>query len=612
MRLETRIQSLLFRFPFCSYCRRSSATASGSSTRLRSRMASSSRSKLAAAVGNIPKLPWEVDLVDGIANTCWVKFSKEATFALYTPFIVSLASGNLKVETFRQCVSQDVHFLKPFSQAFELAERYADDDDKHWINKLRKITIKKLNLHDYCVQEWGSDVVKDTTPNPATSKCKNFLLDTVLGRIDGIKPLARGFTPYEKTKLAAYIIGLITSCIRLNAYIGKEVRGVLCEHHPYKKWIENYSSDTFQDFCLQTEECLENLSVALTGEEIGIVERLYCQGIKHETEFLLAQPVIEKAVVPLSGEHNRVMIFSDFDLTCTFVDSCAILAELAIVTAPKSNQRRTARMILSDLRKKWKVISKKYTDGYEQCIEKLLSTEYAEKLNYEGLRKALEQLSDFEKEANLRVIKSGVLKGLKLENIRRAGELLKLQDGCMDFFKTIKKKKKNVNADVHVISYCWCGYLIRSAFLTGGLDDLKVHANDLEFDKSLSTGGIVKKVQSPIDKVEAFDKILLESSGKGNDDKKKVVSVYIGDAVGDLLCLLKADVGIVVGSSPSLRRVGKHFGVRFIPLFSGVVEKQRECVKEMEAGEDTWKGGLSGILYTASSWAEIHAFVFGS
>ncbi|XP_019193164.1 PREDICTED: probable aminopyrimidine aminohydrolase, mitochondrial [Ipomoea nil] len=556
---------------------------------------SSSSSNPPPAVGN----------VDGIAQTCWVKFREEAIFALYTPFIVSLASGKLKVETFRQCVAQDVYFVKPFAKAFELAEAYADDDEaKHGINELGKITRKKLECF---VQEWGSDVVKDdATPNPATSKCTDFLLAIASGKIDGIKP-------FEKTKLSAYILGAITSCISLNAYIGKEVRGVLCEHHqsnhPYKKWIENYSSDTFQDFCLQTEEVLDNLSVALTGEELGIIERLYCQGIKHETEFLLAQPVIEKAVVPLSGEHNRVMIFSDFDLTCTLVDSCAILAELTIATAPKSDQipieNQFARMTLSDLRDNWEVIANKYTDGYEQCIEKLLlATEKAEKLNYEGLRKALEQVSEFEKEANLRVIESGVLKGLKLEDIREAGEVLKLQDGCMNFFRTIKKK----NADVYVLSYCWCGYLIRSVFLTGGIDDLKVHANELEFDEeSLSTGEIMKKMQSPIDKVEAFDKIILESSGEGND-KKKAVSVYIGDAVGDLLCLLKADVGIVVAPSPSLISVARHFGVKFVPLFTGVVKKQMDCV---EGSSSTWKG-LSGILYKASSWAEIHAFVIGS
>lgn len=131
-----------------------------------------------------------------------------------------------------------------------------------------------------------------------------------------------------------------------------------------------------------------------------------------------------------------------------------------------------------------------------------------------------------------------------------------------------------------------------------------MHANEFMFQESLSTGEIVKKVESPIDKVQAFSKIRMNC---GNDQKN--LTVYIGDSVGDLLCLLEADVGIVLGTSSSLRTVGNHFGVSFVPLFPGVVQKQKMCT-----GVDSsscWKG-LSGVLYTASSWAEIHAFVLGS
>lgn len=86
--------------------------------------------------------------------------------------------------------------------------------------------------------------------------------------------------------------------------------------------------------------------------------------------------------------------------------------------------------------------------------------------NYEALHKALEQLSDFEKKANSRVIESGVLKGLNLEDIKRAGELLILQSGCIDFFQKIIKNE-NLNANIHVLSYCWCADLIRAAFSSG-------------------------------------------------------------------------------------------------------------------------------------------------
>lgn len=141
-----------------------------------------------------------------------------------------------------------------------------------------------------------------------------------------------------------------------------------------------------------------------------------------------------------------------------------------------------------------------------------------------------------------------------------------------------------------------------SSYETGGLDELNVHANEFTFEGSISTGEIVKKVESPIDKVQAFKDILANCS-----EHRKNLTVYIGDSVGDLLCLLEADIGIVFGSSSSLRRVGTQFGVSFIPLYPGLVKKQKEYT---EGSSSNWKRS-SGILYTVSSWAEIHAFILG-
>ncbi|KAG9135150.1 hypothetical protein Leryth_027216 [Lithospermum erythrorhizon] len=484
------------------------------------------------------KLP--LDEVVGIARKCWIKFQRDVKFALYSPFVVCLAAGDLKVETFKDCIAQNVHFLKAFAQAYELAEECADDDDaKHGINKLRNRVLGELKMR----------------------KELQALLDPSLS------------------------------------------------NHPYKKWIENYSSESFQASALQIEDLLDKLSVSLTGEELGTIEMLYHQAMKLEIEFFLAQPLAQQTVVPLSEGHNpaedQMIIFSDFDLTCTIVDSSAVLAEIAILTAPKSDQNQPenqiARMSSADLRNTWSVLSKQYTEEYEQCTESILSTDKADNFNYEGLHKSLQQLSDFERRANIRVIESGVLKGLNLEDIKRAGERLILQDGCPNFFRSIMKSEK-LNVNVHVLSYCWCDDLIHAAFSSGGIDYVGVHANEFTYQDSFSTGEIVKKVESPIDKVQAFSSIVQNCRSDVN-----TVTLYIGDSVGDLLCLLEADVGIVVGSSTSLRKIGTHYGVSFVPLYPGLVEKQKECAK---AGSRRWKG-RSGVLYTVSSWAEIHAFVLG-
>lgn len=131
---------------------------------------------------------------------------------------------------------------------------------------------------------------------------------------------------------------------------------------------------------------------------------------------------------------------------------------------------------------------------------------------------------------------------------------------------------------------------------------MNVHSNELACEKSVTTGEIVKKMESPSEKLQAFNNILKNCNREGKHFK-----IYIGGSVGDLLCLLEADIGIVIGSSSSLRKLGDQFGVKFVPLFSGLVRRQREL---SEGRSSDWKP-LSGILYTVSSWAEIEAFILG-
>jgi hypothetical protein len=208
------------------------------------------------------------------------------------------------------------------------------------------------------------------------------LLATASGKVEGCKAPGMLDTPFEKTKVAAYTLGAVTPCMRLYAFLGKEFGSLLDlsdVNHPYKKWIDNYSSDAFQASAKQTEDLLEKLSVSMTGEELDIIEKLYQQAMKLEVEFFHAQPLAQPTIVPLLKNHSKddLVIFSDFDLTCTVVDSSAILAEIAIVTAPKDEQSRSGqqihRMLSSDLKNTWNLLSKQYTEHYEECIESILN-----------------------------------------------------------------------------------------------------------------------------------------------------------------------------------------------------------------------------------------------
>jgi phosphoserine phosphatase len=106
----------------------------------------------------------------------------------------------------------------------------------------------------------------------------------------------------------------------------------------------------------------------------------------------------------------------------------------------------------------------------------------------------------------------------------------------------------------------------------GCLDGLNLHSNEFVFEGSVSTGKINRKIESPLDKVEKFKSIKSDL-----DSTTPSLSVYIGDSVGDLLCLLEADIGIVVGSSTTLRRVSKPSVASFVPFLPGLVEMQSVC-----------------------------------
>ncbi|KAK6937716.1 hypothetical protein RJ641_031224 [Dillenia turbinata] len=194
----------------------------------------------------------------------------------------------------RVLLSFHVHFYEAFAHAYELAEECADDDgDKSAIRKLRK-------------RELGFELPKESSLDNATAKYTNFSLATALGKVEGEK--GKIATPFEKTKIAAYTVGAVAPVMRLYTFISKEILGILNHNeqiHAYKKWMD----------IIQTELALDKLSITLTGEELEVIEKLYHQALKLESDFFTFQSINQKIVVCLSRAHPA--------------------AEIAIVTAQK-------------------------------------------------------------------------------------------------------------------------------------------------------------------------------------------------------------------------------------------------------------------------------------
>lgn len=529
------------------------------------------------------------DVEEGLAYSVWKKCSREFIFALYTPFLVCLSAGNLKRETYNYYIFQDIDYGQHCIQVAEKAASITDDEDaKVVFTRFKEGWESELErLKEYL------DPGTEYPINPANQSYQQYLLDTVSGKIEGQK--------FKGPKVAVFTLGAMMPCWRLYASLGQELLaalgGKVDQDNPYKDWIESNADEGLEESTRNVEALLNKLSASLTGEELDIIEKLCHKSMAHEIEFFMAPPTLDqptvlpltRAIDPASG---RLLLFSGFEQTCTLVESSPILADIAIVTA-SSNQ--------DQLRSDWGYLFQLHDEDYTESIENIMSSEKVHQFNYDTVQTRLEPFSVLEKRANSRVVQSRVLKGLSLEGIKQVGGRQILLDGCSTFFQKVMKNAR-LNAAINVLSYSWCDEFIKSAFSSLKLDALNMHANQLTFKESISTGDINRIVESPAQKVRVYGNILNEF-----DDDMVNLTVYIGSSIGDLLCLLQANVGIVIGPSSSLKRVGSQLGVTFLPLFPSLLKKQKAITG---ASSPDWKQ-LSGVVYTVSSWAEFDAFITG-
>jgi hypothetical protein len=157
----------------------------------------------------------------------------------------------------------------------------------------------------------------------------------------------------------------------------------------------------------------------------------------------------------------------------------------------------------------------------------------------------------------------------------------------------------------HVLSVSWSSFLITAAT---GLSPARVTCNHLVEEvgsdgRLLTTGAIEVKVGGPGGKLGHFQRLLqvAEAGPEGGGQKgrgRSSPSVFIGDSVTDVLALMAADVGIVVGESRTLRRMLRRFGWKIRGLVAFPVKKEE-------------RGKASRVVYAAEDWAEIAAFLYG-
>lgn len=142
---------------------------------------------------------------------------------------------------------------------------------------------------------------------------------------------------------------------------------------------------------------------------------------------------------------------------------------------------------------------------------------------------------------------------------------------------------------------------------------VSIFSNDLVYDEhGVSTGEIEVKVSGSFGKHERFLSLAArarETAGASSrsSSASQAKTIYVGDSVTDLLAMLDADVGIVVGTSGTFEEAARAFGIAIRPLAAAYEVFD-------DTGDSVGTGGSRGpglCVYRASHWAEIDVFLFG-
>lgn len=172
-----------------------------------------------------------------------------------------------------------------------------------------------------------------------------------------------------------------------------------------------------------------------------------------------------------------------------------------------------------------------------------------------------------------------------------------------------------------------------------------VYCNELEYFGDCSTGNLRRRCECGGDKARLFDDLLLTLAtadfgqqqqppsifnegeeveekwvveGEGaartatiiqqqqqedNDNNVRGLNIYIGDSMTDVLPLISADLGLVIGDDPLIRRVMDVAGICLQPL-PAVPLSLGNCSSGYDVSSE------KPILYEAPCWAEIDALLF--
>ena len=199
---------------------------------------------------------------------------------------------------------------------------------------------------------------------------------------------------------------------------------------------------------------------------------------------------------------------------------------------------------------------------------------------------------------------SGLFKGLRRYAVGLTGRLVDLAENAPYFLQHERARS------LYVVSQSWYNDMIVNCLCDsvwhGALNVLPSHvfSSSLVYDaQGVATGALDKRCGGCEHKREVMRAI----GGEG-------VRVMIGDSLGDLSCLLEADIGVVMHPSATFRRVCAQYGVALKDLMQ---YNGKEDLMQYNGKEDLMQYNgkervqhsekAEKVLYVCEDWSEVSA-----
>eukprot|EP00903_Cladosiphon_okamuranus_P019242 g17693.t1 len=577
--------------------------------------------------------------------------------SLHHPWTLGLATGETSRTSFTNYVAQDAYFLKAFTKAYAYALTKAEDEESvRAFHSLIGSVLEELSLHSSYAAKWGVDLKNNPPPVQATTEYVNFLLTVASDPTSSVAQVLAAMVPCMR------LYAFLGKELR-QAFPG-------WKESVYAEWIETYSSSDFESAAVLVETLLDQYStdaeypslLALYRKAMELEFAFFDSQIQGSTGDGKPKQVtradtgrLESSSVPprtgsegaseykrFRGVHQRVALLCvDFDDTLTDGDTTSLLIEAVKAQRDTAEDQATVE-------RDWAMLTSAFLSKWSEVTEGSLTTEFEggvcpvkseEDVDRQGLEEMLRRLEAVDLDSVSRVSDSKILRGLTRESVRsslagplrsswkvRAGMARCMSRALASPFRT------------HVVSINWSRDVITTVLSetllendgsssSSGTGDIivadrstssrlqgdwrgSISSNDLVYDESgISSGEIAVQVSGSFGKHQRF--LTLENAARDtfacSGPSTRSITIYVGDSVTDLLAMLDADVGIVVGDNDTFEKAADTFGIAVRPLSSayGALDGTEEIRKQ---GTPARTGQC---VYRVSQWAEIEVFLFG-